>query len=114
MSFKEFMVDGILSILIFVGLLINSLINKPSADVSKEHCEMQILRVEHSVDSDKDYTIFTVQSQENTQYTLPSVSTTYVREYQIGDSLPVILFTHHDGTYSIKTDVATIKSSLGT
>lgn len=114
MSFKEFMVDGVLSLLIFVGLLVNSLINKPSVDVSKERCEMRILCVEHSVNWNNDYTIFTVQSQENTQYTLPSIRTTYVREYNVGDSLPVILFTNSDGTYSIKADVATIKSSLVT
>lgn len=114
MSFKEFIVDIILTLLIFVGVLVYPLVNKPHTDVRKEHCKMQILCVEHSVAWNKDYTIFTVKSQDGTQYTLPSVSTTYVREYQVGDSLPVILFTHSDDTYSIKTGVATIKSSLAT
>lgn len=70
-----------------------------------EHCEMQITSVEHGAYSNREYTIFTVESVQDTFYTLPKVSTNIVRTYNIGDTLPVILL--ENGEIRVDTNAVT-------
>lgn len=73
--------------------------------VSKQKTEGIIVDVDIiSTKHDGNRSVFTVRLDDDTTYTLPSISTNTVREYYIDDALPIIINIYKDGSRNIIID----------
>ena len=69
---------------------------------SKQETEGTIIAVDFvSNRYNSNRSIFTIELDDDTTYTLSSISTNMVREYYVGDTLPIIINTYKDGTRNI-------------
>lgn len=50
-----------------------------------------------------------VVTYEDEEYTLPQVSTSLVRTYSEGDTLPVTVYTYSNGYYNLQVDLDALK-----
>ena len=68
------------------------------ADRYDAEYEIVDITVGFTKSSPAERSIFTIDLGEGDFYTLPSLPTSYVRNYYIGDMLPVIVTEYKDGT----------------
>ena len=82
---------------------------------SKQETEGTIIAVDFvSNRYNSNRSIFTIELDDDTTYTLSPISTSKVREYYIGDTLPVIINTYKDGTRGIYINTSCLDKSKGT
>lgn len=99
-----FKVIGIVLLIVafILGVWFLAFLIDQSNITSKQETEGIIVAVDF-VDTrySSSHSIFTVELDDSTTYTLPSISTNMVREYYVGDTLPIVINTYKDGTRNI-------------
>lgn len=71
-------------------------------NTQEAECEIIDMTVGFAKSSSAERSVFTVDLGEGEYYTLPSVPTSCVRDYYIGDKLPIIITEYRDGTRNIE------------
>lgn len=71
--------------------------------VNREEAKYKIIDMTVELSkSSSEYSVYTIDLGDSKHYVLPSVPTKLVRNYYIGDEIPVIVKTHKDGSRSME------------
>lgn len=112
-----FKVIGIVLLIVafILGVWFLAFVIDQSNITSKQETEGTIVAVDF-VDTrySSNHSIFTVELDDSTTYTLPSISTNIVRKYYVGDALPITINTYKDGTRLIYINKSRLNQNNGT
>ena len=73
-----------------------------TVNTQETECKIIDMAIGFAKSSKVERSVFTIDLGEGKCYTLPSIPTSYVRDYYIGDMLPIIITEYRDGTRNIE------------
>lgn len=99
-------------ILLVFGLTAAVILLQEACIANRYEAEYEIvdMTVGFSKQSSVERSIFTIALGEGDFYTLPALPTRYVRNYYIGDMLPVLITEYKDGTRKLEVDRSKVRN----